>query len=91
MGGQRNPDGVEVNLIDTELHRCSNGTMVFPSSIARGDPHGGGYVEDYESFQHIPDGELFPAIVLDWYHGMLLTPSGVRRISKYSCVSRIGE
>ena len=29
-----------MNLIDTELHRCRNGTMVFPSSIARGDPQG---------------------------------------------------
>ena len=76
-----------MNLIDTELHRCLNGTLVFPSSKAREDPRGGGYVN--HEFAPIPDKELFPAIVLDWYIGQLLTPTGVRRISKYSVVSRL--
>lgn len=75
-----------VHLKDTYLSDVQPGALVYPSSSARKSGHGG-YVFDGETRCVKSDSEIFPAIVINPYRGLLATPTGVKALSKHSLIS----
>ena len=76
------------SLDNIYLENAEIGNLVCPSSSALRSVNGGNYLEKGLS-RCTPDSELFPAIVLDPQKGQVLSPSGIKYISKWSIVSRI--
>ena len=77
-----------VELVDVEMEYVRVGDLVFPSSNSFQKPGGGGYVTwDTEP---ISDSNLFPAIFLGRLDMacLVLSPSGVQKISPWCLVSR---
>lgn len=75
-------------LRDAYLHRSRVGSLVFPSSLARGRGRGGYRCEDCKA--EVADEDLFPALVvfneLNEGNVVLVTPSGVHSLSRYCLV-----
>lgn len=73
-------------LKDTYLNDVQPGSLIYPSSGARRSGNGG-YLLDGETRCVKDDSEIFPAIVINPRQGLLLTPSGMKFLSKYSLIS----
>lgn len=73
-------------LKDQYLEDIPPGSLVFPSYSAR--KHGnGGYELDSNTRWVKDDSEIFPAIVINPRAGTLMTPTGLKKIGRYSLVS----
>jgi len=75
-----------IRLVDSRLQDVPCGTLVFPSSSARKSGHGG-YLFEGNTKCVTNDSEIFPAIVLNPRAGVMVTPTGLRNISRDSLVS----
>lgn len=73
-------------LKDTYLNDVHPGSLVYPSSSARTSGNGG-YLLDGETRCAKSDSEIFPAIVINPRQGLLVTPTGLKILSKYSLIS----
>lgn len=76
-----------LSLVDSRLEDIRPGSLVYPSSSARKSGNGGYILEDVYPGHHIADSEIFPAIVINPRKGILVTPTGLRSIGRYSLVS----
>lgn len=73
-------------LRDTLLEYVQPGSLVYPSSSARRSGNGG-YRFEGETRCVKDDSEIFPAIAIDPFKGLLATPTGVKAISRHCLVA----
>lgn len=78
-------------LKDCYLEDVPQGSLVFPSSSAR-ESGNGGYLLELEgvssSKRHIKnDSEIFPAVMINPRTGTLVTPTGLKNLSRHSLVA----
>ncbi len=73
-------------LKDQLLEDIQPGSLVFPSASARKSGNGG-YVLEGNTRCVKDDSEIFPAIVVNPRAGTMVTPTGLKNLSRYSLVS----
>lgn len=75
------------NFSDIYLSDVQQGSLVFPSRSARESGNGGYMLEGLGPDRWVKDSDIFPAIVVNPSKGTMVTPTGMKRIGKYSLVS----
>lgn len=79
-------------LNDAYITNVPVGSLMYPSKVVRiNSKNGNYYLEDAMGF--VPDSEIFPAVLVESPVGTfvrVLTPSGIRIMSKFSLVSYVG-
>lgn len=73
-------------LKDQHLEDVPLGSLVFPSSSARRSGNGG-YVLEGNTRCVKDDAEIFPAIMINPCQGLLATPTGLKKLGRYSLVA----
>lgn len=73
-------------LKDMHLSDVQPGSLVYPSSSARRSGNGG-YRFEGETRCVKDDSEIFPAIAIDPFKGLLVTPTGVKAISRHCLIA----
>ena len=78
------------NFSDTYLGDTLPGSLVYPSSSARQSGNGNYMLEGLGHNRFVEkDSDIFPAVVINPLKGTLVTPTGLKNLSRYSLVSVI--